>query len=318
MLKTTEKIAIISIIFISFICLTDLVEADIIYLKTGQKIEGHIEEEDSGVVKVVTVLGEVELDKERIKDIEYSEPLSNYFNLAEAFLREKKFKRAIDYYNKVLQINPDFKEAKEGLIKAEKALKENIKYLERIKKREIAERKRLKQKKLKELTSLRENVAKDLGMILGKTDEGYQIQEVVIASRAYLADLKKNDIIVEINNREARNLSENEILSALLKDERINLTISRRLNIETNSFVYNNRGVNGIGVFIIKDNDNNVIVDQVIENTPAYLSNIKAGDYFVSVCGKSTKDFSLEDISNLIQREDRVNVDILRKIELRK
>jgi len=317
MLKTTKKIAIISTIFISFICFANLVEADIIYLKTGQKIEGHIEDEDLKAVKVITVLGEVELDKERIKDIEYSEPFSNYFNLAEAFLRQKKFKRAIDYYNKALQINPDFKEAKEGLIKAEKALKENVKYLERIKKREIAERKRLKQKKLKELTSLRENVAKDLGMILGKIDEGYQIQEVVIASRAYLADLKKNDIIVEINNRETKNLNESEILSVLLKGERINLTISRRLNIETSPLVYNNEGVNGIGVFIIKSNDN-VIVDQVIENTPAYLSNIKVGDYFVSVCGRSTKDLSLEDVSDLIQREDRVDIDILRKIELRK
>jgi carboxyl-terminal processing protease len=65
----------------------------------------------------------------------------------------------------------------------------------------------------------------------------------------------------------------------------------------------------GIGA-IIKKIDNQLIITEPYENSPAQLSGLKAGDIILEVDGETTKGRSLEEMSNLLKGAAETTVDI--------
>ena len=65
----------------------------------------------------------------------------------------------------------------------------------------------------------------------------------------------------------------------------------------------------GIGA-IIKKIDNQLIITEPYENSPAQLSGLKAGDIILEVDGEATKGRSLEEMSNLLKGTAETTVDI--------
>lgn len=61
-----------------------------------------------------------------------------------------------------------------------------------------------------------------------------------------------------------------------------------------------NRSFGGIGI-VIKQENNNIVIDKVIEDSPAYKNGLKKGDIIVSVNYVKVDNLDVEEVSNLIR-----------------
>ena len=73
----------------------------------------------------------------------------------------------------------------------------------------------------------------------------------------------------------------------------------------------------GIGIYMTKDKDGNIVVLLPIEGSPAEEVGIQEGDIINKVDDKECKDMELADVANMVKGEEgtKVNLEILRKEE---
>ena len=66
----------------------------------------------------------------------------------------------------------------------------------------------------------------------------------------------------------------------------------------------------GIGVEVVNDSDNNIIVYSVIEDSPADKAGVQRSDVIKSINGKSLENTSTSDFVSLIKNSDSSNFDL--------
>jgi len=89
--------------------------ADEIVLNNGQVIKGRIAEKNPERVKIEVFYGTINLERKEISSIEEVPLKLNYLFLAEGYESREDEDKAREYYNLVLELDPEYKEAKEAL-----------------------------------------------------------------------------------------------------------------------------------------------------------------------------------------------------------
>lgn len=122
-MKKTEsrrQYAVGSFLFLlSAFCLLPTVSADVIYDTAGGTLKGLVVEEHADRVVLNTEEGERTLFRSQIEEVFYAEPERNYLYLGGQALEGGDFGAARGFFQKALQINPDFSEAADALERAD-------------------------------------------------------------------------------------------------------------------------------------------------------------------------------------------------------
>ena len=72
-----------------------------------------------------------------------------------------------------------------------------------------------------------------------------------------------------------------------------------------------NKSYNGIGVKIKLNLDNETMISFVYKNGPAHNSGIRSGDIILEINGKSLKNKTLFEITNIIKNDNSDEIDLL-------
>ncbi len=132
----------IASLIILFILFLSPVSSDIVHLKRGGEARGRILAEDEDALELRISLGTVTFRREEVNYIEYEKAEMDYLRLGDDYLAGRKFDKAIQQYQKALEINPQFAEAGQKLKSAQD------------RKKKAARVKLEKKKKQSELTKL--------------------------------------------------------------------------------------------------------------------------------------------------------------------
>ena len=77
-------------------------------------------------------------------------------------------------------------------------------------------------------------------------------------------------------------------------------------NSESNNYDTHLEGTyEGIGIEIVNDTDNNIIIYSIIENSPASKADLKVGDIVKSINGTSLEKTSTSDFVNMIKDDNK-------------
>ena len=72
-----------------------------------------------------------------------------------------------------------------------------------------------------------------------------------------------------------------------------------------------NESYNGIGVKIKLNSDNETMISFVYKNGPAHNSGIRSGDIILEINGKSLKNKTLFEVTNIIKNDNSDEIDLL-------
>lgn len=292
-------ILIITVLFIlSFI--TPSIFCDVVYFD-GKKIEGEIIKETESSIIIETTIGKVTLDKEKVKKIERTNPEENFFKKGNYYFEQNKYDAAIDYYNRALEINPDYTKAKKALNKARR-----IKEKEELGK--LLEIRRIKEKREK----AKEKLEKKRGLVIDEIDGEFKVVHVMKNSASYKAQLKNYDHIIIIGDFHTKDMSFEKAHELLVEEAPLSLTIEREVNLVRKRLTYKKRTFVGVGIFVIKDKQDLVIVS-VLKNSPADEAGIKPKDEIINIDSRDCKSLSLDECEDLISDSELTTVNILIK-----
>ena len=72
---------------------------------------------------------------------------------------------------------------------------------------------------------------------------------------------------------------------------------------DSNFSIYLDGSYEGTGIQVYNDDDNNIVIYSVFDNTPASKAGLKAGDVIVKLNNKDTTDMTIEKFSNLVKKQ---------------
>jgi len=96
--------------------------ADAVYLNTGEILKGVVVEEHCDRIVLLTYRGEIDVSKASIDQIFFDNEEQNYTYLGDKAFSEGDFNLAFGFYQRALQINPDYQAAKNSLLRLNDAL----------------------------------------------------------------------------------------------------------------------------------------------------------------------------------------------------
>jgi C-terminal processing protease CtpA/Prc len=279
--------------------------SDIIVLKNESLIRGYIVEKNNNSYRVKTPLGSMHLQAADISRISYEEPEANLTYLANEYLSDKKFERAIDAFNAALEINPDYKEAQVNLRRAKKELASYKKKLASIEK-----------KKMEKWQRLQNKVLGKYGLDLEVKGDGLLIKSVLPDSIAEKYGLANKDIIYAINSARLIDFDSNELYNFLddIFNEIDSLWFYRQYNLKPEKVRYQFKQVKAIGIILMKKR-NYITVDEVLNNSPADRAGLKENDRLVRINGIEADDLSLQEIADISQESQEASLLVLRCIK---
>jgi len=120
MLRVRLSIPIILVLVIGIFGVTVL-PADIIKLRAGNDVFGQVLATDSGIIKIRTPMGLMELPETRVINITKEPEGIIYSKFGKFYLDRKDYEKAVQYYQKALEIDPDQNDYKIALNAAQKA-----------------------------------------------------------------------------------------------------------------------------------------------------------------------------------------------------
>jgi C-terminal processing protease CtpA/Prc len=261
--------------------------SDTVYFDNN-KVEGVIVEETPACVVVETPIGKVTIEKDRITNIERTSQEENFLKMGNYYFNQKRYDAAIDYYHKALEVNPQYKEAQEALVKAKK-IKEEIDLQRKL---ELERIKKEKEKKKEELE-------KKIGMAVDEVEGEFKVVHITKGSLAEAAQIKLYDRIITINDSHTKGMTLEKVWELLSGEKPISLTVEREVSILRKRIEYRKRTFVGIGIFLDTD-DEGPFISSVIEGEPADKAGIKSKDRIIKINGKSTEGLSLDKIAKLI------------------
>lgn len=277
---------------------------DTVYFN-NHKLEGRIVEETPAHVVIETPIGKATITKDRITKIERLSQEENFLEMGDDCFKQKRYDAAIDYYNKALEVNPEYEKAKEALAKA-KEIKE-----------EIAQRRKLELERLrKEREKKKEKLEKKIGMVVDEINGKFEVVNVVKGSPSDHAQIKLHDRLITIGGSSTKGMTLEEVWEKLSGKKPISLTIEREAEVLRKRVEYRKRSFVGIGIFLDTDNKG-LFVSSVIEGESADKAGLAGGDRIISINGKSTKDLGLDEAAELISDGELTKVNIVARRDIK-
>ncbi len=295
-----RKIVLAVTILFIFSFIAPFIFCDIVYFD-GKKIEGEIVEETESTIVIKTTIGKVTLDKEKVKEIKRTRPEENFFKKGNYYFEQNKYDAAIDYYNRALEVNPDYTKAKEALNRARRIIeKEEL--------GKLLEVRRIKEKREK----AKEKLEKKRGLVIDEIDGEFKVVHVMKNSASYKAQLKDCDHIIIIGDFHTKDMSFEKAHELLVEKSPLFLTIEREVNLVRKRFTYKKRSIVGVGIFVVKDKQD-LVIRGVLKNSPADETGLKAEDIILNIDSRDCKSLSLDECEALISDGELTTVNILIK-----
>ena len=278
-----------AVIAVHFQC----VFADTVYLKDGSSQKGIVVEDYRDRVVISTEYGETLIEKKEIRKIDFDLPEQNLVSMAKQYLQAKKYNNAYYYYKRAAKINPDYKEAAEGVSFLEGMLfrKELNKKAEEVGWLQEVEDFRTKKNKI-EIITQEKQLADEVGVKIDDSKEGFTVAKVFAGSPGKKAGLRKGDLVIAIWGKLVGYLTIDEFYGLVLESGHLEIKIQIRRQIgiparkvRTSMFQYGFEGL----YFINIDEGSNL-----------YSRGIRNNDMLEEIDGSSVRYMPLSNVMSLL------------------
>lgn len=279
--------------------------ADTVRLKSGQELKGLIVEKHEDRVILSTEKGETPVLKETIQTIRYDEAEQNFLELGEANEAVQRWAEALVYYDKALEANPNFEDAKKAQVRVRNHLWSKTAQGPQ---GEIERRQMLydswgtsgvpssKKQARREGVSLRDG----LGIELKKEGDWVQASQVSPKKDAALAGMKKGDRLAAIDGRSLRYLSVDAVRQKLLSPRFSNFTLEYERDCPLMKTGFE-KEFPEFGLELSLEHEG-VVVQSVKEPSPASKAGLRAQDLLTAVNGESIRYLPLAKLMKAVQK----------------
>jgi C-terminal processing protease CtpA/Prc len=313
---------IVTVIIIVFMPV--LVFADTLIMKDGNRIKGLVIEEYVDRVALNTIDGEKNIFRKDIETIEYDTPEQNFMQLGRNYDDKGWYDKAVFYYKKAMEINPDYKDARESYLAAHSKL---WRRQERMTKKEM-ERQNIvmdwrRNKNNRDISPSRdkamllENV---LGLSLIEENGIFIINKVRPNSSAGRTGVKNNDILVSIWGKLVKYSKMEDVIDALLgpKYSEVRIVIEKIIPVlkgDGSENLYKELGI------LLDMEYEGLIIKDLVPGKRAELSGLEKGDLIIAVDNNITRYISKDQVIRLINNsgdKDNVILKLTRTVNLRR
>jgi len=276
--------------------------ADTITLKNGKDLKGLVVERHTDRIILSTEKGEIPILLSGIKNIQYDDPEQNFMQIGRAYEAENKYGEALAYYEKALEVNPDFDDAK----KAAAAMKSRFwaqttegPQGEMEKQQAISDS--WSSGDLSSDTSAKKLISEDrktlhhsLGLMLLKKGDWVIVDESSRKSDADVAGLEHGDRLVAIDAESLRYLGPEVVAKKMLLPHYSSFTLDyeREYRVE--------KAGGNAGLHLKLDQEGTVI-EKVDDGSAAADAGLRAGDLVMSIDGKSTRYMPLGKVTEILR-----------------
>lgn len=281
--------------------------ADTVTLKSGKDLKGLVVEQHTDRIILSTEKGEIPILRSGIRNIQYDDAEQNFIQIGKAYESENKLGEALAYYEKALEVNPNFEEARKAALGVRNRFwamstegprneieKKQVIYdswgtgqpLDQLVKRQAQEQSK----------ALREG----LGVRLEKKGDWVRVAWTDSKKDAAVAGLRKNDRLVAVDGESLRYLNEDVVARKLLVPRYSNFT----LEFERDCFLRprgDRKDPKQLGLKL-KLEYQGIVLDAVKAESPAEASGLKERDLLTHVNGSSTRYLPLKTTASMIRR----------------
>lgn len=273
--------------------------ADTIYTNDGKEIKGIVVEDYKDRVILSTADGELTIMKSGIRELYYDTEEQNLIKLAEQARDKGDVMKAFTYYDKAFKLNPNSKQAKDGIVLLQSYLfkKDVVHKEEAVSRRNDYEQRGEKPWIKSDEELFNENLNKlrsDAGITLTTNGGVTKIESVRIGSPAYEAGVRRDDTLVAIWGRLVGYMSLKEVVEMLLKKNSLETKVTLERNIDAGVGPDGSIGatlamqLDGLTVSALKDS--------------ARASGLKSDDLITEISGESTRYMPLKRAIEIIKR----------------
>ncbi|MDO8602975.1 MAG: PDZ domain-containing protein [Candidatus Omnitrophota bacterium] len=310
------------IIFLMLMLISATLYADTVILKNRTKVKGLVVDEYVDRIALSTAEGEEHILRKDIDRVEYDTPEQNFMQLGRAYDEKGWYDKAVFYYKKAMDINPDYKEARDAYVAShakmwreeEKRTKKDIDLHNMAK--EWQER---KSRKEPVVVKSKKNIVKEsLGISLVEHEGVFSINDVVAGSSAAKAGIQKGDFLVGIWGRLIRYSKLEDILGELIgpKYSEVKILAERNIPVPVEA------GVNTykeLGVSLGFEYEGLLIKD-IASGKKGELSGLKKSDLVIAIDKNITRYLPLDSVISLINnpKGDKIVFTVRRNINLRR
>jgi len=311
------------LIFIIFIFIATTLHADTVILKDRTKVKGLVVDEYVDRIALNTVEGEKHILRKDIDRIEYDTPEQNFMQLGRAYDGKGWYDKAAFYYRKAMDINPDYKEARDAYVAShakmwheeEKRTKKDIE----LHNMAIEWQRARKNKNAAVVVKSKESLAKEsIGISLIKSEGVFSIDEVMPGSSADKAGIQKGDFLVGIWGRLIRYSKLEDVLNELIgpKYSEVKVLIEKEIPISSvvGSDIYKELGIS------LGFEYEGLAIKEIISGKKGELSGFKKGDFVIAIDKNITRYLPMDSVIVLINnpKNNKIVFTIRRTINLRR
>jgi C-terminal processing protease CtpA/Prc len=313
----------IILIIISGMFFLQCANADTIILKNKTKIKGLVVDEYIDRIALSTVEGEKHILRKDIENIEYDTPEQNFMQLGRAYDEKGWYDKAAFYYRKAMDINPDYKEAREAYVAShakmwheeEKRTKKDIE----LHNMAIEWQKARKNKKTEVVVKSKESQVKEsLGIGITENEGIFVISEVVPGSNADKAGIRKGDFLVGIWGRLIRYSKLEDILKELIgpKYSEVKVLIEKEMQFP---FIANSDTYKELGISLGFEYEG-LAIKEIISGKKGESLGFKKGDFVIAIDKNITRYLPIDSVIALINnpKNNRIIFTIRRNMNLRR
>lgn len=303
---------------------TGYADADTIYTNEGQEIKGIIVEDYKDRVVFSTVDGERAIMKSEIKELYYDTEEQNLIKLAVQARDKGDIAKAFAYYDKAFRINPDSKQAKDGMVLLQGYLfkKDVARKEEAVNRRNDFERYGAMGGIVKSdediLRNDIEKLRRTVGVTFRSTDDITKFESVMRGSPAYDAGIRKGDTLVATWGKLVGYMSLKEVVEEMLKKASFETrcTIERNVSVRIDDNRNPLSSTNDlIGAALDMEFDG-LTISSVNGYGPASAAGLKKDDIITAINGASTRYMPLKKAIDIIKasKDNTVNLIIRREV----
>ena len=297
--------------------------ADMVIMKDEKRIKGVVVEDYRDRIVFSTIDGEIWIMRKKIERIIYDLEEQNFTSLAYYYQDREQYRKAYYYYEKALAVNPDYKEAKQGLSYTEIYIQQTgrrLKLDELKRRNEETEWNKMGgivylEKKTSE-GPIEAQAERELGLTLKAVNGVYVVSKVTFNSPAKRAKIKKKDILVAAWGRLLAYMEPEDVFKKLLTSGIMDIHVT----IERPYFLNLSRGKDSydaiIGGKLAFTEMEGLKFIEVYEDGSARKKGIKKDDIVVKLQDRSTRYMSFKEVEQIItsRKGDSLSLKIKRNV----
>ena len=309
-----KYLVLIGGVFLPSFFVGGILHADSILLKNEKELKGLVVEKHADRIILSTEKGEIPILLTGIKDIQYDAPEQNFFKAGKSYEGENKLGQALAYYEKALEVNSNFEEAKMAALAVRNRFWANSTEGPRgeIEKQQAvydawekgggSAEEAIKKKEKEQAELLKER----LGITLKKRGDWAFIENLDSAKAAFLAGLRRNDRLVSADGESLRYLNLEVIRKVLLVPRFSNFN----LEFDRDCFLKKEKAsarLNDLGLKLTLQHQG-LIVQPTEEGSAAQTAGIRSQDLLTHVNGVATRYMPLKDVVRLIEDSNQEKI----------